>query len=142
MRHVPESGSVFLKYRQNVPLKRLYIQTQHDVKPKRIPATLFPLLLRRTFLHFNGSPILLLQNKIHCSQPLTEMSTRRTSRGGGGKSGWCVGLTTLPPSCADCAEILGASTSWNHKGLSTPVMGLFYLLITHCCKQTSIVLLS
>jgi len=23
----------------------------------------------------------------------------------GGKGGWCVGLTTLPPSCADCLEI-------------------------------------
>jgi hypothetical protein len=81
----------------------------------------------------------LLQNKIYGFQPLTEMSTRRISRGGGGKSGQCLGLTTLPPSCADCAEILGASTSWNPKGFSTPVMGLFYLLIIHCCKQTSIV---
>jgi hypothetical protein len=27
----------------------------------------------------------------------------------GGKDGRCVGLT-LPPSCADCIEILGAST--------------------------------
>jgi hypothetical protein len=25
--------------------------------------------------------------------------------GGGGKGGRCVGLTTLPPSCADCLEI-------------------------------------
>jgi len=24
---------------------------------------------------------------------------------GRGKGGWCVGLTTLPPSCADCLEI-------------------------------------
>jgi len=23
----------------------------------------------------------------------------------GGKGGWCVGLTTLPSSCADCLEI-------------------------------------
>jgi len=23
----------------------------------------------------------------------------------GGKGGWCVELTTLPPSCADCLEI-------------------------------------
>jgi len=23
----------------------------------------------------------------------------------GGKGGWCVGLTTLPPSCDDCLEI-------------------------------------
>ena len=40
----------------------------------------------------------------------------------GGKSGCCVGLTTLPLSCASCVEILGAPTSWSHKGLSQPVM--------------------
>jgi hypothetical protein len=33
------------------------------------------------------------------TQPLTEMSTRNIF---GGKGGRCVGLTTLPPSCADC----------------------------------------
>jgi hypothetical protein len=31
------------------------------------------------------------------TQPLTEMSTRNISGGGGGKGSWCVGLTTLPP---------------------------------------------
>ena len=31
------------------------------------------------------------------TQPLTEMSTRKISWG---KGGWCVRLTTLPPSCA------------------------------------------
>ena len=36
------------------------------------------------------------------TQPLTEMSTRNVSLGGIG--GRCVGLTTLPPSCADCLE--------------------------------------
>jgi len=40
----------------------------------------------------------------------------------------CVGLTTLPPSCADCLEILGPSTSWNPQGLSMPVKGLLYPL--------------
>jgi len=30
---------------------------------------------------------------------------------------------TLPPSCAYCTEILGASTAWRPKGLSRPVMG-------------------
>jgi hypothetical protein len=40
------------------------------------------------------------------TQPLTEMSTRNISLGGGGGEGdRCVGLTTLPPSCADCLEI-------------------------------------
>jgi hypothetical protein len=59
------------------------------------------------------------------TQPLTEMRTRNLSWGG--KGGRCVGLTTLPPSCADCLQILGASTSWISTGLSRPVMGLFYL---------------
>jgi hypothetical protein len=53
------------------------------------------------------------------TQPLTEMS----------KGGRCVGLTTLPPSCADCLEIWEFSTSWNAKGLSRPVMGLLYLVL-------------
>jgi hypothetical protein len=38
------------------------------------------------------------------TQPLTEMSTRNISRGGG-KGGRCVWLTTLPPSCAYWLEI-------------------------------------
>jgi hypothetical protein len=37
--------------------------------------------------------------------------------GGGGKSSRYVGLTTLPPSCADWLEILWASASWSPKGL-------------------------
>ena len=37
------------------------------------------------------------------TQPLTEMSTRNIFWGG--KGGRCVGLTTLPPSCAYCLEI-------------------------------------
>jgi hypothetical protein len=36
------------------------------------------------------------------AQPLTEMSTRNIYWGKGGR---CVGLTTLPPSCADCLKI-------------------------------------
>jgi hypothetical protein len=35
---------------------------------------------------------------------LTEISTRDISRAGG-KGGRCVGLTTLPPSCADYLEV-------------------------------------
>jgi len=59
------------------------------------------------------------------TQPLTEMSTRNISWGG--KGGRCIGLTTLIPSCVDCPEILGSSTSWNTQGLSRPVMGLLQL---------------
>jgi len=51
--------------------------------------------------------------------PLTEMSTRDILWRKGGR---CVRLT-LPTSCADCLEILEASTSWNPKGLSRPVWG-------------------
>jgi len=36
------------------------------------------------------------------TQALTEMSIRNICWG---KSGQCIGLTTLPPSCADCLEI-------------------------------------
>jgi len=35
------------------------------------------------------------------TRPPIEMSARNT----GGKGGRCVGLTALPPSCADCLEI-------------------------------------
>ena len=54
------------------------------------------------------------------NRPLTEMSTRGIYPGG--KGGRCLGLTTLQTSCADCLEILKASTSWRPKGLSRPVM--------------------
>jgi hypothetical protein len=46
---------------------------------------------------------LILPAALCSTQPLTEMSTRNISWGG--KRGRCVGLTTLPPSCADCLEI-------------------------------------
>jgi len=36
------------------------------------------------------------------TQPRTEMSTRNISLRG--KGGRCIGLATLPPSCADCLE--------------------------------------
>jgi len=36
------------------------------------------------------------------TQPLIKMSTRNISWGTGGRY---IGLTTLPPSCADCFEI-------------------------------------
>ena len=44
---------------------------------------------------------------LQSTQPLSEMSTRNISWGKGGR---CIGLTTLPPSCADCLEIWGPET--------------------------------
>jgi hypothetical protein len=41
---------------------------------------------------------------LESTQPLTEMSNRNISWGKGGR---CVGLTTLPPSCADYIKIWG-----------------------------------
>jgi hypothetical protein len=43
------------------------------------------------------------------TQVVTQMSNR-------GKGGRCVGLTTLSPSCVECLEVLGNSTSWNPLG--------------------------
>jgi len=54
------------------------------------------------------------------TQPVTEISTGMYF---GCKGDRCVGLTILPPSSADCLEILGASTSCNPTGLSRPVEG-------------------
>ena len=45
----------------------------------------------------------------------------------GGKGGWCLELTTLPPSCADWN--LGASASWKPQGLSRSVMEFLYLYV-------------
>ena len=47
--------------------------------------------------------------------------------GGGFTGGRCIGLTTLPPLCADYLEILGASTCRSPKGLSRPVQGQLYV---------------
>ena len=47
------------------------------------------------------------------TQSLTEMSTRNISWGG--KGGRCVGLTTLPPSCADCKKS-GSVNLLEHSG--------------------------
>jgi hypothetical protein len=56
------------------------------------------------------------------TQSLTEKSTRIFP---GDKGGRCVGLTTLPPSCADSWN-LGASTFWNPQGLSGIALPLLY----------------
>ena len=41
----------------------------------------------------------------------------------GGKGGQFIGLSILPPFCADCLEILGGSSSCIPYGLSKPLMG-------------------
>jgi len=51
------------------------------------------------------------------TRPQTEMSTRNISWGKGGR---CVGLTTLPASCADCLDIWEPQpprTLWAFPGL-------------------------
>jgi hypothetical protein len=55
------------------------------------------------------------------TQHLTDPSTRV-------KGGQYLGLSTLPPSCADCLEVLGASSFWIPKDLSSPVMGQLHVL--------------
>jgi hypothetical protein len=49
----------------------------------------------------------------------------------GGKGGRCVGLTTLPSSCADCLEIWESQTSWTLRAcpgiaLPLPLPSLFF----------------
>ena len=48
----------------------------------------------------------------------TQLRTDPSTRGKGSQ---CIGLSTLPPSCVSCLEVLGASTSWILKDLSSPV---------------------
>jgi hypothetical protein len=61
------------------------------------------------------------REKQSLQQRKTDMKMLQISPGG--KGGRRVGLTTLRPACADCLEILEASTSWSPKGLSRPLMG-------------------
>ena len=67
------------------------------------------------------------------TQSVTQMTNScLLGEGGGwlaGKGGRCVGLTTLPPSCADCLEIMGASTFWNPNGTVRACIGIALVLI-------------
>jgi len=47
----------------------------------------------------------------------------------GGKCGRCVGLTTLPPSCADCLEIWEPQPTGNLRAYPGPVMGLLKVAV-------------
>jgi hypothetical protein len=61
--------------------------------------------------------------QLHCGPGVDSSYNRNEYQGCllGVKASRCIGLTTLPPSCADCLEILGVSTSWSPKGLSRRV---------------------
>ena len=76
---------------------------------------------------FQGGRILFWLNpsgrNVGSTQPPTDFITSIISWGYGDKSGRSVGLKSLPPSCANCLEILGASPSWCPKGLSRSVFG-------------------
>jgi hypothetical protein len=51
---------------------------------------------------------------LRLTQPVTEMSTRNISWG---KGSWCIGLTTLPPSCANCLKIWEPQPPGNLSGI-------------------------
>ena len=53
----------------------------------------------------------------------------------GGKGGRYIGLITLPPSCADCLEIVGASTSWSNSG---PIQADNGIEEVHICSLISV----
>ena len=59
------------------------------------------------------------------NRPLTDVDTRNISLVG--KGGRCVGLTTLPPSCADCLEIWEPQTTETLQACNRLVQGLLYL---------------
>ena len=45
----------------------------------------------------------------------------------GGKGGWCVGVMTLPSSCAECLVIWSLNQKPDPSGPARPVMGELYL---------------
>jgi hypothetical protein len=69
------------------------------------------------------------------TEPLTEMSTRNIS--------WGVNVDNVTTFKCRLSRNLGASTFWNPKGLSRPVMGLRYLinfiLILQCRRNYYVV---
>ena len=62
---------------------------------------------------------------LRLTQPLTETSTRNISWGG--KGGQCIGLTTLPPSCAECLKC-GSLNLLEAHGPVQACNGITYLL--------------
>jgi hypothetical protein len=60
------------------------------------------------------------------TQPLTKMSTSNITWG---KSGRCVGLTTLPPSCADCLKIWEPQPPGNRRASQGLQLDCFIIII-------------
>ena len=70
------------------------------------------------------------------TQPITRMGTWEPP---GGKGGLCVGLTILPPSCADYLKILGVSTSWSPGDLSRACTGITVRLPCLCMVKHDLI---
>jgi hypothetical protein len=71
------------------------------------------------------------------TQPQTEMSTRNISWGG--KGGQCVGLTTLPPSCADCLEIWERQPSGTPRACTGQYRIYFTFLLTSVIRSSTLI---
>jgi len=72
------------------------------------------------------------------THPGTELSTRISPGGGGRGRGGPVLRATLPPSCVDCLEILGASTSWSPKAVNACngiALPLHFILGKYCSHE-------
>jgi hypothetical protein len=71
--------------------------------------------------------------RLLCGPEVNSASNRNEYReyllGGRGKGDRCVRLTMLPPSCADCLQILGASNSCRPNGKSRPFIMLPAVLL-------------
>jgi hypothetical protein len=91
-----------------VRIKRSKLQDLQQASPReRIPQI--------SFEYLNNDFVLLFVLKRKCYSPLYLL---------GCKGGQCVRLRALPPSCADCLEILEASISCSPKGLSQAYNGI------------------
>jgi hypothetical protein len=102
---------------------RLPIYLRHCARSRKVASSIIDETFGIFHWHNPSSPNMALGS----TQSFKEMITRNISwGGGGGKGGRCIGLTTLPPTCANCLEIVGALTSPSRKGLSRPVYGLLY----------------